>query len=118
LEQQNQTKTLEIIQFSLRPLYVTMNEAIHKSLPNMNKQVVIGIYHRQHNPKDILPTERLEATLKEAKKQSTTLYFFTEKNIDFEEKTIEAWTYNNDWIKRSEEHTSELQSRFDLVCRL
>ena len=22
------------------------------------------------------------------------------------------------WIKRSEEHTSELQSRFDLVCRL
>src|SRR5437868_11299070 len=23
-----------------------------------------------------------------------------------------------DWIRRSEEHTSELQSRFDLVCRL
>src|SRR5699024_12786787 len=22
------------------------------------------------------------------------------------------------WVKRSEEHTSELQSRFDLVCRL
>src|SRR5438067_3018511 len=22
------------------------------------------------------------------------------------------------WLKRSEEHTSELQSRFDLVCRL
>src|SRR5699024_8148144 len=30
-----------------------------------------------------------------------TLYFFTEKNIDFEEKTIEAWTYNNDWIKKT-----------------
>src|SRR5699024_12311512 len=23
-----------------------------------------------------------------------------------------------DWLKRSEEHTSELQSRFDIVCRL
>src|SRR5207249_9572463 len=24
----------------------------------------------------------------------------------------------DDWIDRSEEHTSELQSRFDIVCRL
>lgn len=101
LEQQNQTKTLEIVQFSLRPLYVNMNETIQKLLPNMNKQVAIGIYHRQYNPKDILPTERLEATLKEAKKQSTTLYFFTENNINFEEKTIEALTYNNDWINKT-----------------
>src|SRR5699024_12472400 len=33
--------------------------------------------------------------------------------------TIEAMTdiYIDDWA-RSEEHTSELQSRFDLVCRL
>src|SRR5699024_12107252 len=27
-----------------------------------------------------------------------------------------SWIY--DWVHRSEEHTSELQSRFDLVCRL
>src|SRR5438067_4987151 len=25
---------------------------------------------------------------------------------------------DQDWFRRSEEHTSELQSRFDLVCRL
>src|SRR5699024_11427738 len=28
------------------------------------------------------------------------------------------FTGKNNFIKRSEEHTSELQSRFDLVCRL
>src|SRR5699024_11775848 len=29
-----------------------------------------------------------------------------------------AWTHWCRWALRSEEHTSELQSRFDLVCRL
>src|SRR5699024_11638681 len=33
-----------------------------------------------------------------------------EKEIDFLEKNLA--------VKRSEEHTSELQSRFDIVCRL
>src|SRR5450830_915188 len=30
--------------------------------------------------------------------------------------TLPSWRHN--WACRSEEHTSELQSRFDLVCRL
>src|SRR5699024_11821267 len=33
--------------------------------------------------------------------------------------TIETlWYFNKDKSKRSEEHTSELKSRFDIVCRL
>src|SRR5699024_11717620 len=32
--------------------------------------------------------------------------------------TIQQNTGLEDYIERSEEHTSELQSRFDLVCRL
>src|SRR5699024_11407790 len=32
--------------------------------------------------------------------------------------TKSAKAFTNSWAMRSEEHTSELQSRFDLVCRL
>src|SRR5699024_11870232 len=32
--------------------------------------------------------------------------------------SMNAHTYFNLFLQRSEEHTSELQSRFDLVCRL
>src|SRR2546422_5666342 len=32
--------------------------------------------------------------------------------------TVELWQYNRYWRDRSEEHTSELQSRLHLVCRL
>src|SRR5699024_11661778 len=56
-----------------------------------------------------------------------------EKEIDFLEKNLavkkDEWTAYSDKVKsdlevpakrhmRSEEHTSELQSRFDIVCRL
>src|SRR5699024_11389078 len=34
------------------------------------------------------------------------------------EKDIHMLTRDHDLLRRSEEHTSELQSRFDLVCRL
>src|SRR5699024_11863694 len=42
---------------------------------------------------------------------------------DFRDQIIVAWAVKNDHgyflrANRSEEHTSELQSRFDLVCRL
>src|SRR5699024_12324230 len=32
--------------------------------------------------------------------------------------TSSSWPTRTPWRRRSEEHTSELQSRFDLVCRL
>src|SRR5699024_12576988 len=39
-----------------------------------------------------------------------------------EYRIVKAFRYHDDmkvfWLTRSEEHTSELQSRFDLVCRL
>src|SRR5699024_12000494 len=37
--------------------------------------------------------------------------------IDDNPDRLETWTEGVD-VERSEEHTSELQSRFDLVCRL
>src|SRR5699024_12642709 len=39
----------------------------------------------------------------------------------FKERERTLWKYQklkSNYIKRSEEHTSELQSRFDIVCRL
>ncbi|HZW68746.1 MAG TPA: YheC/YheD family protein [Pseudogracilibacillus sp.] len=100
LEKKRYTKVLEIVQFSLRPLYIKINEKLGSILPQTKENVAIGIYHRTHNPKDVLAKERLEATLHEAEKQDVLLYFFTENDIDFEQQTIDAWHYkDNEWIK-------------------
>lgn len=102
LENKRYTKVLEIVQFSLRPLYIKLDEKLESILPQTNGKVSIGIYHRTHNPKEILPKERLEATLNEAEKQDVLLYFFTENDINFEKQTIEAWNYkDNEWFKNT-----------------
>src|SRR5699024_12660475 len=40
------------------------------------------------------------------------------RGADAEETAVLALSRTGSWMLRSEEHTSELQSRFDLVCRL
>src|SRR5699024_11382409 len=42
---------------------------------------------------------------------------FNKEELDFGERFVKSLDKNNEQ-DRSEEHTSELQSRFDLVCRL
>lgn len=100
LEKKRYTKVLEIVQFSLRPLYIKIDEKLDSILPQKKEKLSIGIYHRTHNPKDVLPKERLDATLDEAIKQDVLLYFFTENDIDFEKQTIDAWHYKDkEWTK-------------------
>src|SRR5207249_11431482 len=48
----------------------------------------------------------------------TSLREFTHIKLVYAENLIWILTSKNCTHKRSEEHTSELQSRFDLVCRL
>lgn len=95
-EKQQYTKVLEIIQFSLRPSYVKLKEQLEKTLPKQNKKTAIGIYHRTHNPKDVITKDRLEATLIEGENQNVDLYFFTANAINFDERTIDAYTYKNE----------------------
>src|SRR5690625_474549 len=95
-EKQQYTKVLEIIQFSLRPSYVKLKEQLEKNLPKQNKKTAIGIYHRTHNPKDVITKDRLEATLIEGENQNVDLYFFTANAINFDERTIDAYTYKNE----------------------
>src|SRR5699024_12695098 len=49
---------------------------------------------------------------------SCTHYFFSFLFISLSDKIITESQYFSSVFIRSEEHTSELQSRFDLVCRL
>src|SRR5699024_11786021 len=53
--------------------------------------------------------------LKEAKKKGASIHFGHTMLLHQAQYAFEIWTGNK---VRSEEHTSELQSRFDLVCRL
>ena len=99
LEKNNYTKVLEIIQFSLRPLYVQMQEQLNEVLPKHKENISIGIYHRTHQPQEIIPEKRLKATLNEAAKQEVNVYFFTLENVDFSKQTIDAFAYENEaWV--------------------
>src|SRR5699024_12174461 len=56
------------------------------------------------------------------KNLSATFQDFSRFKLTLKENVITGYSFNeervNNFLKRSEEHTSELQSRFDLVCRL
>src|SRR5437868_13009810 len=81
----------------LRPLRGMTDEALRDLQPRFNK-----LYAKTGRP-SIAPEKLLRALLLQA------LY-----SVRSERMLMEQLNYN----LRSEEHTSELQSRFDLVCRL
>lgn len=95
-------KVSEIIQFSLRPLLVKLNKSfIEDHGDQKTKETIsIGMFHSWRNPKDFLSEDRLQATLNEANNQNTELYFFTSKDIDFENEQISADTFQNNQWKR------------------
>lgn len=100
LEQSRFIKISEIIQFSLRPLLIKLNESFIDIIGNQKKEKIIsiGIFHSWANPREFYPKERLQATLNESMKQNTKLYFFTSTDIDFEKEQVTADTFqNNQW---------------------
>src|SRR5437868_13095244 len=66
---------------------------------------------------DALPIWQLYAEIASIEEQHVTQY---ESIIDPDQTWLEQWLIHEatEVYTRSEEHTSELQSRFDLVCRL
>src|SRR5699024_11913600 len=65
---------------------------------------------------------RNKIRLKVYKENLSAVRFYEKNGFIIKEELTDEQTnkqeYLMEWTKRSEEHTSELQSRFDLVCRL
>lgn len=100
IEQSNFMKISEIIQFSLRPGFSNLLKLFieHVGDQKENKVISIGVFNSWINPRELLRPGRIKAMNKEAEKQSAKLYYFTSKDIDFENKEIEADTFeDNEW---------------------
>ncbi|GIO26470.1 YheC/YheD family protein [Ornithinibacillus bavariensis] len=90
-------KVSEILQFSLLPLFRKINKGIELELGDQiqDKTYSIGIFSSYKNPREIYPKERIEALVRESKKQNTELLFFSKNDVDFANKTVAADFYNN-----------------------
>lgn len=97
LEQKNMLKMAEIVQFSLRPHFVKIQQAFFEIIGNKKKDktISIGVFHSWTNPRGIIPEARLNAMLNEAERQKTLLYFFTSTDINFNKNTVNAEVYQN-----------------------
>src|SRR5699024_11952463 len=81
---------------------------LKKELKKSEAQDLDYIEYRRKSPAEIILTiQRNLFTL-----QLNPIVFFI---INF---ILLSYLYDKQYVPRSEEHTSELQSRFDLVCRL
>ena len=97
LERGNFIKISEIVQFSFAPELKKVQQTFIATHGNQKKEKVIsiGVFHGLRNPKDFYTPERLNATIYESEKQNTFLYFFTSKNINFEEKQVYASVFQD-----------------------
>src|SRR5699024_2682710 len=80
-----------------------IDEAIKQAIDNM---APVGLTKKKEEPKKTIKKE-------ETPNKNVTLTPHTMQNVRIDERLIHGQV-----ATRSEEHTSELQSRFDLVCRL
>lgn len=102
LERGNFIKVSEIIQFSFRPQLVKLNQAFINIYGDQQKEKItaIGVFHSWANPRKFYTEDRVHAMVKESEKQDARLYFFTSVDIDFEQKQINADTFQNNLWKR------------------
>lgn len=92
LEQGSFIKISEIVQFSFAPELKKLHQTFIETQGNQkqDKTISIGVFNGTRNPKDFYTPERFNATIYESEKQNTNLYFFTSKDINFEEKQVNA----------------------------
>lgn len=102
LEKGELAKVPEILQFSLRPLFVNLSETFKQLVGNQKEEklVHIGVFHSWANPREFQPRERTDAMVGESIKQNAVLYFFTSKDIDFDNQQIEADVFQDNGWKR------------------
>src|SRR5699024_3530188 len=87
---------------SLRPHFVHLQQTFMEQLGNQEKDDVIsiGVFNSRANPREFSRPGRMTAMAEEAIKQNALLYFFTSKDIDFDNKTIKGDIYENKEWKR------------------
>ncbi len=93
LEQKDLGKITEIVQFSLLPNLNRLNNFL--SSKNKSENVTIGIYYDKINPIDAYNKQRIDALVKEGDLQQVKLLFFSSKDVDFENKKINAYIFQN-----------------------
>lgn len=101
IETNNTSKCFEILQFSLIPQVKQLKTELSKQFEQVDRDEVtsIGIYYCQDDPMNIMPQERIRALAEEAEMQNAKLIFFTSKDVDFKNKSINAKIYNSSAIK-------------------
>lgn len=62
---------------------------------------MIAIYNNRYSPREVLPQERMQLYLDQARRLGQTIACFTIEDVDFETATIEAEVYEEDWISKT-----------------
>src|SRR5699024_12033251 len=97
-------------------LYISHHEVLRDMESNENKYVVIDVRNAPKEVKKDKIKSSIEIPAKDLKNQLSDLS--KEKIYVVYDWTGGTTLGKEALLERSEEHTSELQSRFDLVCRL
>src|SRR5699024_12834204 len=101
---------------SSTPILYTYTLSLHDALPILTPITILGVLG---NPSGMRTAQiSLSHGFGDGGAQSCELTVEAVSNLLLGEKIDFYVAMNLDGISRSEEHTSELQSRFDLVCRL
>lgn len=97
IEQGNFIKISEIVQFSFRPQLVKLKQEFIETLGDQQKNeiITIGVFNSWRSPREIYTVDRVNAMVDASENQNAKLYFFTSKDIDFENKQINADTFHN-----------------------
>ncbi|MFS0750585.1 YheC/YheD family protein [Oceanobacillus sp. 1P07AA] len=97
LEKNNFSKVLELNQFSLVPQLRKLKDSFEEINTTIkSKEITIGVYYDQINPRKVYPETRINALVEEAEKQGVKLLFFSSSEVSFEDETIKGEMFLND----------------------
>ncbi|MBC5637937.1 YheC/YheD family protein [Ornithinibacillus sp. BX22] len=96
LETNNLIKIAEIIQFSLMPLLKQWQKEFEvDEIGLLNKDITIGVYLSESNPRIAYPKPRIDALVEEAEKQGVTLLFFSSSGVNMDAKQVTGEVFQN-----------------------
>ncbi|WP_162297909.1 YheC/YheD family protein [Halalkalibacillus sediminis] len=104
LEAQNFIKIDEIIQFSFLPTLKRFNAEVNKLYEgrSINNITNIGLYYGKKDPTMVYPKERVEAFLKASDETNTNLFFFSDEDVDLNDKKILGKFHRQGvWVKET-----------------
>lgn len=93
IEENDYKKILSYIQFSFEPSLRSLHSILFNKESNnsdINKQIVIGMFHGPYNPLNVYNLDRIKAEFEEAKRQNCRLVFFESTDVDIKKEKINA----------------------------